>query len=133
MISLPFFRRREPEKIAIQSGYDLWSEHYAEEKNPIKSASDQSVKDMLPDLKGKSVLDSGCGTGYFCQFAEQTGAEKITGVDFSARMIDKAKQHCKKTHFVTGEIQDIKLTAPVNVVICALVLGHLKYLQPALA
>ena len=68
---MAFFKRKEPEKMEIQQGYDLWSAHYAREKNPIKSASDDAVRKMLPDLKGKSVIDAGCGTGFFCEYAEQ--------------------------------------------------------------
>ena len=128
-----FFKKDQPEKIEIQQGYNLWSARYAKEKNPIKSASDKSVKEMLPDLKGKSVIDAGCGTGYFCQYAESAGAAKITGIDFSEGMIAQAKQNCKRTRFITAEIQDLQLSEKADVIICALVLGHLKELQPVLS
>jgi len=133
VIAITFFNRNKPEKIEIQQGYNLWSAHYAKEKNPIKSASDKSVKEMLPDLTGKSVIDAGCGTGYFCQYAEQAGAERITGIDFSEGMIAQAKQNCKRTRFITSQIQDLQLNENADVIICALVLGHLNQLNPALS
>lgn len=127
------FKQNKPEKIEIQQGYNLWSAHYANETNPIKSASDKSVKEMLPDLKGKSIIDAGCGTGYFCQYAEQAGAERITGIDFSEGMIAQAKQNCKRTRFITAPIQDLQLNENADVIICALVLGHLNQLNPSLS
>ena len=128
-----FFKKDKPEKIEIQQGYNLWSARYSKEKNPIKSASDASVKELLPDLKGKSVIDAGCGTGYFCQYAELAGAAKITGIDFSEGMIAQAKRNCKRTRFITAEIQDLQLSERADVIICALVLGHLNQLQPVLS
>jgi malonyl-CoA O-methyltransferase len=130
---MTFFNRKKPEKIEIQQGYNLWSADYAKEKNPIKSASDESVKGLLPDLTGKSVIDVGCGTGYFCQYAEQAGAKSITGIDFSEGMIAQAKQNCERTHFITAQIQDLQLNENADVIICALVLGHLRELKPAIS
>ena len=117
----------------IQQGYDLWSAHYAREKNPIKSASDDAVRKMLPDLKGKSVIDAGCGTGFFCEYAEQMGAESVTGIDFSEGMIKEAMQNCKRTHFIKTEILNLQLDQSADVIICALVLGHINDLRGALS
>ena len=131
-MGIHFFKRHQPQKIEIQQGYNLWSAHYAREKNPIKSASDESIKSLLPDLNGKSVMDAGCGTGYFCRYAEESGAAQITGVDFSEGMITQAKQNCIRTHFITAKIQNLHLDNKADVIICALVLGHLPELKPAL-
>ncbi len=49
------------------------------------------VKDFLGDIKGKSVLDYGCGTGTFSRFLQSNGAI-VTGVDVSDNMIEVAKK-----------------------------------------
>lgn len=49
------------------------------------------VKDLLGDVKGKSVLDYGCGTGTFSRFLRSKGAI-VTGVDVSENMIEVAKR-----------------------------------------
>ncbi|MCX6247320.1 MAG: class I SAM-dependent methyltransferase [Bacteroidetes bacterium] len=54
------------------------------------------VTGLLGNLKGKSVLDYGCGTGIFSRFLESKGA-RVTGVDVSERMIEVAKNSGKDT------------------------------------
>ena len=45
---------------------------------------------MLPDLRGKSVLDLGCGYGENCKTFSQIGASSIIGIDISKRMLEVA-------------------------------------------
>ena len=43
-------------------------------------------------INGKAILDLGCGHGWACRWARAEGAEQITGIDVSAKMIEKAKK-----------------------------------------
>lgn len=62
----------------------------------LNSAGEWHVlKNMLPDFKGKSVLDLGCGYGWHCIYAKEQGAERVIGIDLSQKMIDKAKENSK--------------------------------------
>ena len=36
---------------------------------------------MMPDVKGKKVLDLGCGFGEHCRQIVNRGAEKVVGID----------------------------------------------------
>jgi len=45
---------------------------------------------LLPDLRGLSVVDLGCGFGWFCRFAREHGATDVLGLDVSERMLAKA-------------------------------------------
>lgn len=46
---------------------------------------------MMPDLKGKKVLDLGCGFGEHCKQFVNRGAEKVVGIDISEKMLEVAK------------------------------------------
>lgn len=50
-----------------------------------------AIYSLLPDLKGRNILDLGCGHGDFCRHAALNSAKTVTGVDISKRMVEFAK------------------------------------------
>lgn len=46
---------------------------------------------LLPDVKGKRILDIGCGYGNFTKLISDMGPEKVVGIDVSEKMINLAK------------------------------------------
>lgn len=56
---------------------------------------------LLPDIKGKSVLDLGCGYGHNCLDFVKRGAARVVGIDISEKMLEVAKKesaHSKITY-----------------------------------
>ena len=53
------------------------------------------LKKMLPDFRGKRVLDLGCGFGWHCIYAAEHGAASVVGVDISRRMLERAARMAK--------------------------------------
>ncbi len=49
---------------------------------------------LLPDIKGKRVLDIGCGAGGNCLDFVNRGAESVTGIDLSEKMLELARENC---------------------------------------
>lgn len=61
--------------------------------NGLKGAGEWHIlKTMLPDFKGKRVLDLGRGFGWHCQYAIEQGATFALGIDISQNMIEGAKE-----------------------------------------
>lgn len=59
----------------------------------LKGAGEWHVlKQMLPDFKGKRVLDLGCGFGWHCEYAVEHGAKAVVGIDISEKMLEEAKK-----------------------------------------
>ncbi len=50
----------------------------------------RQFKALFPDLRGKRVLDLGCGYGWHCSYAVECGAEQVLGIDLSEKMIHTA-------------------------------------------
>jgi SAM-dependent methyltransferase len=50
-----------------------------------------SLRAQLPALHGRSVLDLGCGYGWFCRWAREAGAARVLGVDVSEKMLARAR------------------------------------------
>ena len=49
-----------------------------------------TLRALLPDLRGKRVLDLGCGYGWFSRFAIDAGATQVLGLDVSHKMLARA-------------------------------------------
>jgi SAM-dependent methyltransferase len=66
--------RRLPRSLAGLDGAPEWPE----------------LRAMLPDLHGLTVLDLGCGFGWFCRWAREQGAAHVVGIDVSEKMLARA-------------------------------------------
>ena len=53
---------------------------------------------LIGDLRGRQVLDAGCGDGYNTRILARAGAH-MTGVDLSARMIGLAQEAERRTRW----------------------------------
>jgi SAM-dependent methyltransferase len=53
---------------------------------------------MLPNMKGKRVLDIGCGFGWHCAYAAEQGASYVLGIDISEKMLTVAKEKAVFPH-----------------------------------
>ena len=69
------------------------------------------LRAMLPDLRGKQVLDLGCGFGWFCRFAAGEGAASVRGVDVSEKMLERARRETGDSR-ITYERADLESYAP---------------------
>ena len=46
----------------------------------------------LPDLRGKEVIELGCGTAYFGAWLKRTGAARVVGVDVTPAQLETARR-----------------------------------------
>ncbi len=50
-----------------------------------------ALRAMLPEIRGRRIVDLGCGYGWFCRWAREAGAADVLGVDVSDKMLDRAR------------------------------------------
>lgn len=68
----------------------------------------KTLEKMLPDFKGKRVLDLGCGFGWHCQYAIEHGAFSVIGVDISEKMLTVAKEKtAKEIQYICRALEDL--------------------------
>ena len=84
---------------------------------------------MMPDLKGKKVLDLGCGFGEHCRQFVNRGAEKVVGIDISEKMLEVARvENCDpKITYLNMPMEDIaELQDTFDIVISSLAFHYVE-------
>jgi malonyl-CoA O-methyltransferase len=132
------------------AAYARWAASYpARAHNPLMRAEERALLSLLPaDLRGRAVLDAGCGSGRYMLHALHRGATYVIGVDRSPEMLKRAQGELASAqagqapaagtiaHFelLQARLEALPLRdAWADVTVCGLTLGHLPSLQGALA
>lgn len=72
--------------------FEQYSKMARSEKGLNEAGEWYILKQMLPELEGKEMLDLGCGYGWHCRHAIEQGARSVVGIDISEKMLDKARK-----------------------------------------
>jgi SAM-dependent methyltransferase len=95
-----------------------------------------ALRAMLPDLRGRAVLDLGCGFGWFCRWAREQGAARVLGIDVSERMLARARASTRDpaiTYMRTDMEQIVLSPASFDVVYGSLALHYVAGLGRLMA
>ena len=65
---------------------------YKEENKIVKFIDKPSILNLIGSLKGKSIIDYGCGSGFYTRLFAKAGAKKVIGIDLSKQMLELAKR-----------------------------------------
>jgi len=80
-----------------QQAYDALAEAYAAlvDTKPHNAAYERpATLSLLPEVKGKRVLDAGCGPGVYAEWLVEHGAE-VVALDASEKMVTLARQRLR--------------------------------------
>ncbi|MFA4083860.1 class I SAM-dependent methyltransferase [Mycobacteroides salmoniphilum] len=95
-----------------------------------------ALRSLVPrPLKGRAVLDVGCGSGAQCAWLLDEGAH-VTGVDLSPMMIEQARRRCgSRANLLVADMAESLPFEPQSFdgVTCSLALHYLRDWQVPLA
>jgi malonyl-CoA O-methyltransferase len=107
-----------------REAYRLWASTYAAE-TVVSSLDEELATALSPALKGKRLLDAGCGTGRRLRGLDTALA---VGVDLSFEMLQAGARAC----VAVADVCTLPFpSASFDVVWCRLVLGHSRDPAPA--
>jgi malonyl-CoA O-methyltransferase len=132
-----------PSTLNPAEAYALWAGSYpAYAHNPVMQAEERAMLGLMPaTLQGQTVLDVGCGSGRYMLHALRRGATRVTGVDLSPEMLQRAGAELSalppdagaEIELVQGSLAALPVRdAFADLTVCGLVVGHLEHLQQAL-
>lgn len=120
----------------VAGTYDEISERYHRERLGKKSPFNEFLEmpatlSMLEKIRGKKILDIGCGTGIYARILKRRGA-KMFGIDISPNMIEIARSHVPDVDFRVGSVSKLPYkNGYFDIVFSAYVLHHFEDLDVA--
>ncbi len=63
--------------------------------------------EMAGALEGESILDLGCGFGWFAKYAVEQGCKRVIGVDLDERLIERARREVPGAEFLLQDATEI--------------------------
>lgn len=128
MMRWPFGKRREIETLMPQAAYALWADTYAPHPhNALMKIEHDAVISLLPDVRGLTVLDAGCGTGRYLRELTCRGARAV-GIDLSTAMLSHAR--ATTTSLARADLRALPFkSATIDVIVCGLALGDIAELE----
>jgi len=121
------------EERRTQKKYDMLAEHYHNfrtKENPQGWFYNEMLEmpttlSVLGNVKGKKILDFGCGSGIYARLLTKKGA-KLKGFDISPEMLKIAKQLNPKLDLRLGSGNKIPFKEKFDIVLASLVVHYLK-------
>jgi cytosine/adenosine deaminase-related metal-dependent hydrolase/SAM-dependent methyltransferase len=117
--------------VEVEEGYRLWSEVYDDAPNPLLALEERVLGPLLGEVRGKRVVDLGCGTGRWLARLQEREAASLTGVDVSPEMLARARaKHRCGTRLICARGDQLPLrSASADVILCSFTLGYLADLN----
>ncbi len=116
----------------VENAYNIWADQYDTNSNKTRDLDTKSTIATLSKLDFSSVIELGCGTGKNTPFLLKK-ADKIIGLDFSQKMLNKAKLKIndKRVEFRKADLtNEWKINnESADLITCSLVLEHIKDLN----
>ncbi len=113
----------------IEKHYDSIASQYNkfEEYNPRKHILiKRRFVELFGNLRGLSVLDFGCGSGFFSLLAKKMGAKYVLGVDISQKQLDLAKQKSRQINieYKKANIINLKINKKFDIVTAGFIFSY---------
>jgi malonyl-CoA O-methyltransferase len=123
---------RGPALLEVGEAYARWAPSYPRAAaNEMMRLDQREVLRLLPDVRGRRALDVGCGAGRYLDLLAERGASCVVGLDPEPAMLARAGGRAR---LACAALPRLPLpSAAFDVVVCALVVGHLPDLPGALA
>ncbi len=125
--------RADPPELSPSEGYRQWAADYGSEPNAFQQLEAAALERLLPDVSGRRVLDLGGGKGRVCRQVLERGAEHAVTADLTLAMLTGRDAFSGPRLVATAEGPLPFRNASFDLVVCALVLGHVEDLDRALA
>lgn len=118
--------------IPAAEGYERWAPLYDQIPNPLLAREERYLLPLLPDLRGRPVLDLACGTCRWLEKLVVRGCGPGIGIDSSMAMLRvAATKNAARGRILRASCENVPISsAAFDLAICSFALGHISDLDP---
>lgn len=112
--------------LSAQNGYGLHAAYYDAKLGYLDSFEQGKLLPLLGNVRNKTILDVGAGTGRLAVKLQAAGA-KITALDISEKILNKLERKNIKIKIIVADAENLPFTDnSFDIVLAAFLLVHLK-------
>lgn len=109
--------------------YDYIAQSYQDTRQVVLSRPEIYTFDtLIGEIAGQSILELGCGEGFYTRKFKQKGAAKVLGIDLSEKMIELAKQQEAReplgVEYLIRDVLELGQIGEFDVVTATFLLNH---------
>ena len=119
--------------VDVIEGHRIWSSQYDTSPNPLLALETRVLGALLGEVAGRRILDAGCGTGRWMQWARQRNAI-VVGIDACQEMIaEAARKPGLAGRSALADIRNLPIRDhAIDIAICSFTLGYLPSVSAAI-
>lgn len=119
---------KTPEPAPQVSGLDFTGERVVPGKVPAQLYNEHLARYAFAAsmVKGRDVLDMGCGTGYGSQFLSEAGARSVLGIDSSKEAVEYARAHYAGARFSVADAARFETDEKFDVAVAFEAIEHTR-------
>lgn len=117
--------------VSVAEGHSLWARSYDLTPNPLLALEERTLESLLPDLRGRFVLDVACGTARWLHKLQARGARGGVGIDLCMEMLAQASQkRLLKGFLARGDARALPIRSGVaDLVVSSFAVGYIDDLR----
>jgi ubiquinone/menaquinone biosynthesis C-methylase UbiE len=114
--------------VTAEQGYEIWSERYDADPNPLLALETRVLLPRLGDLARKIVIDAASGTGRWMSIASAMGAHAF-GIDSSPRMLAvAARKTALRGRLIQSDLRALPFPSGfADLALCSFALSYLPF------
>ena len=113
--------------------FEKYSQMMRSQKGLQGAGEWSELQKILPDFRGKRVLDLGCGYGWHCKYAADHQAKSVLGTDISQKMLRRAEEinAAPQIEYRCAAMEDLSFPAQTfDVVLSSLAFHYVEAFEP---
>lgn len=126
-----FAPKRRGSTLPNHEAFAVWATCYDTQPNPLLMLEERYLKRLLPEIGGRDVLDTGCGSGRWLSYIADRHPRSLKGIDASDEMLEVARSKGIAAELVNESCDRTSFSSKsFNLILLSFVLSYIDVREP---